>query len=176
MLKLLLAFLLCVLVGQPLTAAAQQPAKVDYMQIFYEGASWLAGREVLHYSPAFRGKTGELVPEDSTKAMSPGAMLFAGPSEMTTTGTLTSVTTEKGTFVPGVNGKMRLQTAADISRQQAAETARFNRSFNLIEARAALARTTLAQALNNTAADGWEVVQMASWGTQGGLVYLLRRR
>lgn len=145
------------------------------MQIFYEGASWLAGREGQHYSPTFRGKTGEFVPEDSTKAMSPGAVLFAGPSGMTTTGTLTSVTTEKGTFVSGANGKMRFQTAADISRQQTAETARFNRSFNLIEARAALARATLAQALNNTAADGWEVVQMASSGTQGGLVYLLRR-
>lgn len=116
MFKLLLTFLLGVLVGRPLTAAAQQPAKAGYMQIFYEGASWLAGHEVLHYSPTFRGKTGGFVPEDSTKAMSPGAVLFAGPSGMTTTGTLTSVTTKKGTFVSGANGKMRLQTAADISR------------------------------------------------------------
>jgi hypothetical protein len=71
---------------------------------------------------------------------------------------------------------MRPQTAADISKQQATEAARLNRSLNLVEARANLARTTLTQALNNAAADGWEVVQMTTWGTQGGLVYLLRRR
>jgi hypothetical protein len=174
--RLLLVLLLGSLVGQPFHAAAQQPAKASYMQIFYEGASWLAGREVLHYSPAFRGKTGELVPEDSTKVVSPGALVFGGPSMVTTTSTLTSVTTEKGTFVPGAGGKMRPQTAADISKQQATEAARLNRSLNLVEARANLARTTLTQALNNAAADGWEVVQMTTWGTQGGLVYLLRRR
>jgi hypothetical protein len=174
--KLLLVFLLGILVGRPLHAAAQQPAKATYMQIFYEGASWLAGREVLHYSPAFRGKTGELVPEDSTKAMSPGAMVLGGLSGVNTTGTLMSVTTDKGTFISGADGKMRPQTAADISKQQAIETARANRVLSLIEARSNLARTTLTQALNKAAADGWEVVQMTAWGAQGGLVYLLRRR
>lgn len=174
--KLLLVFLLGLLVGRPLTVAAQQPAKLGYMQIFYEGANWLAGREVLHYSPAFRGKTGELVLEDSTRILSPGNMVFNAPGEVVTTGMATSVTTEKGTFIPDANGKMRRQTAADITKQQATEVAHLNRSLNLLDARAALARTTLTQALNNAAADGWEVVQMTAWGTQGGLVYLLRRR
>jgi hypothetical protein len=174
--KLLLIFLLGSLVGRPFHAAAQQAAKASYMQIFYEGSSWLAGHEVLHYSPAFRGKTGELVPEDSTKALSPGAMVLGGPSAVNTTIPRMSVTTGKGTFVQGADSKMRPQTAADISNEQAFETARTNRVLNLMAARATLARTTLTQALNNAAADGWEVVQMATWGTQGGLVYLLRRR
>jgi len=51
-----------------------------------------------------------------------------------------------------------------------------NRGLNLLAARATLGRTALTNALNEAAADGWEVVQMTSWGTQGGLVYLLHRR
>jgi hypothetical protein len=173
--RILVPLVFLSLVSQPHTAAAQRPSKTNYMQIFYEGASWMAGREVLHYSPAFRGKTGELVLEDSTKVLSPGAMLFAGLPQGVVTGTVASITTEKGTFVPGADGKMRLQTASDITNKQEADRAHLNRSLNLLETRAGLARTTLTEALNNAAADGWEVVQMTTWGTQGGLVYLLRR-
>lgn len=163
--------------GSCSTQAQTQPAvKITYMQIFYEGSSWLAGREVLHYSPAFRGKTGELVREDSTRAMSPGALVFDGPQTGVTYSATTSVTTEKGTFVRGADGKMRPQTEADLRKERAEENARMNRGLNLIEARATLARTALTTALNEAAADGWEVMQMASWGTQGGLVYLLQRR
>ncbi len=172
--KLSLLLLSTLLTYRPLAATAQQSAKPVYMQIFYEGSNWLAGREVLHYSPAFRGKTGELVREDSTRAMSPGAPIFDGPTTVTS-GSMT-VTTAKGTFVRGTDGKMRLQTDADIQKERAEDNAQMNRGLNLLATRATLARTTLTNALNTVAADGWEVVQMTSWGAQGGLVYLLRRR
>lgn len=174
--KLSLLLLVGILAHRPLAATAQQVAKPAYMQIFYEGSGWFAGREVLHYSPAFRGRAGELVREDSTRTISPGAMVFDGPVETTSTNALESVTTDKGTFVPGENGNMRPQTASDIRKRHLEENARMNRGLNLLEARATLARTALIIALNNAAADGWEVVQMTSWGAQGGLVYLLRRR
>ncbi len=174
--------LITLLAYRPLVATAQKAAKPTYLQIFYEGDNWLAGREVLHYSPAFRGKTGELVREDSTRAVSLGALIFDGPTETVVTNTLESVITDKslitdkGTFVPDENGKMRLLTAADIRKRHLKENAGRNHGINLLATRAALGRTALTNALNEAAADGWEVVQMTSWGAQGGLVYLLRRR
>lgn len=170
----LLLLLISILVYRPLAATAQKVAKPTYMQIFYEGSSWLAGREVLHYSPAFRGKTGELVREDSTRTMSPGALVFDGP--ITVSEGSTTVTTQKGTFTRGSDGNMRLQTDADIQKERAEDKAQMNRGLNLLATRATLGRTALTNALNEAAADGWEVVQMTSWGAQGGLVYLLRRR
>ena len=177
MLKLLLFSIISMLgLGSCSTQAQTQPVvKTTYMQIFYEGSGWLAGRPVLHYSPAFRGKTGELVREDSTRAMSPGALILEGPQTGVTYSATTSVATEEGSFVRGADGKMRPQTEADIRKERAEENARMSRGLNLVEARATLARTALTTALNEAAADGWEVAQMTTWGTQGGLVYLLRR-
>jgi len=173
--KLSFVFLLGGLLSHAHSTLAQQAAKPVYLQIFYEGSGWLAGREVLHYSPAFRGKAGEVIREDSTQAIAPGALVFSGETGVVTS-TMQSVTTEQGTFVRGADGKMRPQTADDIRKRNLEQNARFNRSLSLVETRATMARTALAKALNDTAADGWEVIQMTAWGTQGGLVYLLRRR
>ena len=57
-----LLLLLAILHAVPGCVQASHPPVV-YMQVFFEGPNWLAGREVLHYTPAFRGKTGELVAE-----------------------------------------------------------------------------------------------------------------
>ena len=51
-----------------------------------------------------------------------------------------------------------------------------NKGFRLLEKRSGLARTTLSKALNDAAADGWEVVQMTASGGSGSLVYLLHKR
>lgn len=175
--KLLLAFAILLLAWPPRSVAAQQASPPVYLQIFYEGPGWLAGRALLHYSPAFRGKTEELVSEDSTKAMSPGALVLNFPADGTVyKGKAESVMTTEGSFVPGTDGKMRRQTPADVRTEQAAENARFTRGLNLLDARATLARNTLTKALNAAAADGWEVVQFTAVGTSGGLVYLLKRR
>ncbi|TPG66130.1 hypothetical protein [Hymenobacter nivis] len=165
------------------SAPSPGAAQATYMQIFYEGPGWLAGRRVLAYSPAFRGKTGETVQEtDSTRVLSPGALL--GPqtaeSSVVTTETTTTESTPEGTFVTGPDGQRRQQTAAtqqrEEARQQREEAARFNRGFRMLEKRADLARATLGRALDEAAADGWEVVQMTATGNQGALVYLLQRR
>ncbi len=164
---------LAALIGQPTGAAAQKSAKPVYMQIFYAGTSWLADQPLLHYSPAFRGKVKEIVREDSTRVMAPGALVFDAPYATLES---ESIITGKGTLVRGSDGKMRPQTPADIQKGRLAEKERFSRSFKLLSARAALAHNTLTKALNDAAADGWEVVQVASTGNGGGLVYLLRRR
>jgi len=157
-------------------AQTQVAAKPVYMQIFYEGSQWLSGRQVLSYSPAFRGKQEELVHEpDSIRNISPNAWLM-GPKEPTTTVAYATVATEKGTFIPDSQGRMHLETAADRQRAHQQEQAQLNRGLNLLEARASLGRAALAKALNECANDGWEVVQMTSWGSKDGLVYLLRRR
>ncbi|MGI4866061.1 MAG: hypothetical protein ACRYFZ_19210 [Janthinobacterium lividum] len=146
------------------------------MQVFYEGPNWLAGRRVLSYSPAFRGKTQELVQEsDSTRQLSPSALLM-GPDEPTVTTGYATTTTEKGTFIPDRTGKMHLETPADRQKARQQELAEFNRRFNLLETRADLGKAVLAKALNDAAADGWEVVQLTANGTTGGLIYLLRHR
>ena len=178
----LLAGALLLLLGGCQPAPAQTAAKPAYMQIFYEGANWLAERPLLHYSPAFQGKDNELVPEpDSTKRLSPGSVLFEEPSGqgVATASAVQSVVSSNGqqtNYVQGPDGEMRAQTPADQRQERAREKARFDRQLNLIAERAMLARTTLTNALNAAAADGWEVVQLGRWGEKDGLVYLLRRR
>lgn len=174
---LLLPLLLAILQATP--GCAQKGPPVVYMQIFFEGPSWLAGREVLHYTPAFKGKTGELVAEgDDTRELSPGRFL-QGPPRTSYSSSSTSgitVTTEKGTFVTDSSGKTHQQTEDDIRKERQAEQETMNRGLQLLEKRARLAREALTKTLNEAAADGWEVVQMTASGTPGGLVYLLRKR
>ena len=172
----LIAAALVALMSQPTAIAAQQLAKPVYMQIFYQGTGWLADQPLLCYSPAFRGRTRELVQEDSTRAIAPGASVFDAPAEGMVQHGETSITTTEGTFVPDGKGRMRPQTSVDLKKQRLAEKARFSRSFNLLNARATLAYSTLTNALNEAATDGWEVVQIASTGNGGGLVYLLQQR
>jgi hypothetical protein len=158
-------------------AAAQKAPAGTYMQIFYEGPSWVAGRRVLAYSPAFRGKTQELVQEtDSTRNISPNWLMRNSTESATITTYATTVTTEKGTYISDGNGKSHLETPAERQQARQRDAARFNRTFRLLETRADLGRAVLTKALNEAAADGWEVVQLAPTGTQGGLVYLLKRR
>lgn len=175
MLKSLFASLVLTAVLGPQHAAAQEAVPGVYLQIFYEGPNWQAGRRVLAYSPAFRGKTQEMVPEtDSTRELSPNGLLgHAGPVSQTGYAT---VTTEKGTFIPDKNGKMHPETPADRQQARQREAAQFNTGMRMLESRADLGRAALTKALNEAAADGWEVVQLAATGSSGSLVYLLRRR
>lgn len=118
----LLAGAMLLLVGGCQSAPAQTAAKPAYRQVFYEGANWLAGRPLLHYSPAFQSKSAELVPEpDSTKRLSPGALLF---DELSGQGVVTTATT--------------VQTVGSGNEQQ----------LTWLAARSTLARTTLTTTLN----------------------------
>ena len=154
-------------------AAAQKAPAGTYMQIFYEGPNWIAGRRVLAYSPAFRGKTQELVQEtDSTRELSPNGMMGNEASATT----YATVINENGTFVPDKNGKTHLETPAERQKARQREAVQFNLGMRMLETRADLGRAVLTKALNEAAADGWEIVQLAPTGAQGGLVYLLKRR
>ena len=159
--------------------SAEKTAAPSYMQIFYEGPGWLSGRWVLVYSPAFRGKTEMVVAEpDSVRRVSPnGFMEGAGDDTgARTTTSYATVSTEKGTFIPDRNGKMHLETAAERRLTRQRELAQQNRTLKLQETRTDLGKAALLNALNEAAADGWQVVQLAPTGSQGGLVYLLQRK
>lgn len=157
-------------------ASAHKAATAIYMQIFYEGPGWLSGRRVLSYSPAFHGKTEELVQEpDSVRQLAPDALLDGGTGQLATT-TYATVSTGQGTLLPDANGKMHPETATDRRLAQQRATAQRNRLRKLTEMRSDLAKTALTNALNEAAAAGWEVVQLAPSGSPGGLVYLLRHR
>ena len=176
--SLLLPLFLLLTISQVAPGCTQrgQPPVV-YMQVFFEGPNWLAGREVLHYMPAFKGKTGELVAEGAdTRELSPMQILRM-PTQITQSGSgRTTVTTDKGTFITDANGKTHRQTEEEIRKENQAEQDNINRGFQLLEKRARLAHEALTEALNEAAADDWEVVQMTASGTPGGLVYLLRKR
>ena len=178
--KLLPLFLLFFVAAlHPGRSAAQASAngRMVYMQIFYEGPNWLAGHEVLQYSPAFKGKTGELVAEgEDTRQLSPGSYLEGSGRTTQASSSTTTVTTEKGTFITDRTGKTHRQTDEDVRKADQEETDMLNKGFKLLEKRGGLARATLSKALNDAAADGWEVVQMTAAGGSGSLVYLLRKR
>ena len=136
----------------------------------------MAGRRVLAYSPAFRGKTQEVVQEiDSTRQLSPNGLMMGTDASVTITSYAT-VTTDKGTFISDGNGKSHLETPAERQLARQREAAQFNLGMRMLETRAELSRAVLTKALNEAAADGWEVVQVAPTGTSGSLVYLLKRR
>jgi len=162
--------LLLALLVQACSLPVQPTGKAAYMQIFYDGSNWLSGQPLVHYSPVFRGKTGETVTEpDSIRRVSPGAT-FLGPDENVTR---TSVFTGQAY---GPDSELSAQELAQKRQERKRESAQLRRGLNLMDARAALGRETLVRALNEAAADGWEVVQMAPSGGPGTLVYLLRRR
>lgn len=170
-----LFLLLALLRAAPGCAQTTQPPVV-YMQLFFNGPNWLAGREVLHYTPAFRGRTGELVAEGAdTRAISPMGLMEGSAQTLYSSGGSTT-TTSQGTFITDANGKSHRQTEEDIRKERQAEQDNLNRGLQLLEKRVRLAHELLTKALNEAAADGWEVVQMTTSGTSGGLVYLLRKR
>ena len=170
---LLLPFFALLMAWQPAHGQAQTAGTSTYMQIFFAGASWLPGQEVLHYSPAFKGKTGETIVEPDDARLNQSQ----SPSQPTQSNRIAStVTTERGTFATDGNGKTRQLTDDEIKQRKQQSTDGFANTIQLMEKRGNLARAALAKALNDVAADGWEVVQMTAYGGPGSLVYLLRKR
>jgi len=150
------------LIAQACSSPVQPTGKATYMQIFYDGPNWLSGQPLVHYSPAFRGKAGETVAEpDSIRRVSPGAT-FLGPDENVTR---TSVFTGQAY---GPDSELSAQELAQKRQERKREATQLRRGLNLMETRAALGRNALIQALNEAAADGWEVVQVAPSGVGVG--------
>jgi hypothetical protein len=174
------AILLVALVAFVSTACSgQTAARGEYMHLFFVGPNWYAGHGVVQYSPAFKGKTEELVAEtEDTRLLSPNGFMSRPRTTTTSSSTesATVITTDRGTFVQEPNGSQHRQTAADLAKEAKQEAELIDKGLRLQEKRSNLARAALSKALNAVAADGWEVVQMTAYGTQGGLVYLLKKR
>ena len=171
---LLLPLFALLMAWQPAHGQAQTAGTSTYMQIFFVGASWLSGQEVLHYSPAFRGKTGETIIETDNDLRPSQSQSSGQPTQSNRIAS--TVTTERGTFATDGNGKTRQLTDEEIKQRKQQSTDGFASTIQLMEKRGNLARAALAKALNDAAADGWEVVQMTAYGGPGSLVYLLRKR
>ena len=174
------------------SASSDAAGPQAYMQILYMGPNWTPGHPVLFYSPAFRGKHGEqLIDTDSTLEIAPNAGLRNGPTDTTTTVTISSsdsipennisVVTDQGHLNPRYAAAHRLRRQREMAserRDNARELRQLNRVLRLRQKRLQLSQNALTQALNEAAADGWEVTQMLNYGNndQGVLLYLLRRR
>ncbi|MEJ7663212.1 MAG: hypothetical protein WKG07_28570 [Hymenobacter sp.] len=73
--------------------------------------------------------------------------------------TQTTTSTGKGTFITAPDGKTRPYTVADARQEETRKNATMLRYTQMVSGYAETARNTLTQALNEAAADGWEVVK-----------------
>jgi len=177
--KLCALLLAILLTSVPKASLGQTAARGEYMHLFFVGPNWYAGHGVVQYSPAFKGKTEELVAEtEETRQLSPNGFLSRLPTTTYSSSaeTATVITTDRGTFVQEPDGSQHRQTTADLAKANQKEAEIIDKALRLQEKRSNLARAALSKALNALAADGWDVVQMTAYGTQGGLVYLLKKR
>lgn len=154
---------------------AQQAGK--YMQLFYYGPQAALTGPVGRFSPAFKSKSEiKLVNQDEyIKQMSSLSTLsFSGGSSQAESVMTTS--TDSGETFLTVNGKRLTPAETDKyhkeqdARNKVAREAYSNRISQQVE----IVTNELSKALNEAAADGWEVTQMASL-PNGGLVYLMRK-
>ncbi|MBT9394713.1 hypothetical protein KLP40_16195 [Hymenobacter sp. NST-14] len=174
--------LLCLLVVGTHAAVAQSKVAYQYMQLFYYGSKTMAG-PVGHFSPALRGQT-DIALASPTAYMKLITARMEGPS----------ATTQLQADTDTASGERVALTVIDLTkmtpaqRKQYAEQERKREEQEQLERRQNLeefARLTtdhtkaltdkVTQSLNAAAADGWEVVQMSSFGAEGGVVYLLRK-
>lgn len=192
--KLLCGLLLGCAACQP-SATSGAAGSQAYMQILYAGPNWSPGHPVLFYSPAFRGKNNELVADtDSTLEVAPTANLLDSAVDTTTAVVVANsdsvdfipendfrVFTDQGRLNPryvAAHRANRQRQIAQERRDNAQELRSANRRLRLRQQRLQLSQDALTTALNQAAADGWEVVQMLNYGNsdQGVLLYLLKKR
>jgi thiol:disulfide interchange protein len=165
--KKLLTFLLLFAALNEFSASVQAQSTVSkpytYMQIFFNGPAVSSGFAFMSFSPAFHNQTDVKLDEPSI------VDTVIGPSSTSTTQTdknqlieVRSVDTQDPKY------KAEAKERREKYRQQVEKQlkARDDRSQKM--------RTTLTKALNDAAAEGWEVVQMSAYG-DNGLAYLLRR-
>jgi hypothetical protein len=167
--------LLVVGLSQVTPVRAQQVGQ--YMQLFYYGpqAGLITG-PIGRFSPAFKGKAEiKLAQQDEyNKQFSP----FPIPSLPTGKQQAESMVTdmESGETVVTVNGKRLSSAEAEKYRkdQRAREKASQDAYLSKLSQYAEAVTSEISKSLNEAAADGWEVVQMASL-PNSGLVYLMRK-
>jgi hypothetical protein len=131
-----------------------QKAGTQYMQIFYSGAQNPMG-PVIRFSPEFKGQKAVSLaqPDEYMK------MFFPEPQYE---GKVQETRADGSVYIDGVKQK----ETTDQEKQA--------NHMRIISEHTDNITGLLSKALNEAAADGWEVVEMAALD-KGGLVYLLRK-
>ncbi|GAB2474041.1 hypothetical protein GCM10011375_24970 [Hymenobacter qilianensis] len=129
------------------------------MQIFYHGTKSFPGSAYMSFAPAFRNQTDIRLNEpDLTRATANSNL---GKSDQIVE-------------VRATNGKDDPKLKVAEQEQQKEQQSSLATMIKKQEERGQKMRAQLMVSLNEAASEGWEVVQMSSYG-DGGLVYLLRR-
>ncbi|AIZ64785.1 hypothetical protein PK28_15885 [Hymenobacter sp. DG25B] len=137
--------------GRP---ALAQKAGTQYMQIFYSGAQNPMG-PVIRFSPEFKGqKEVSLAQPDEYMKM------FFGESEYV--GKVQETRADGSVYIDGIKQK-------ETTSQEKQDNV-----MRIMSEHMDNVTGLLSKALNEAAADGWEVVEMAAQ-EKGAMVYLLRK-
>ncbi|WP_303310173.1 hypothetical protein [Hymenobacter sp. BT730] len=152
-----------------------QKASTQYMQIFYSGSQTTIG-PVIRFSPEFKAQKEVSLakPDEFMKLHSPTSGLLAEPGQIIeATVTTTHVDGDGNTYI---DGKKQTSQQLEKLRKQGndEQMSRVNEYARIVSEHNDNVTSLLSKALNDAAADGWEVVEMASI-QNGGLVYLLRK-
>jgi uncharacterized membrane-anchored protein len=151
-------------------AQAQQAGK--YMQLFYYGSQAALAGPVGRFSPALKGRSEIRLPNQDEYMN----QLSSTATSPLSNGVIETSSMDSRGIVQTVNGKP--VTAAEGEKykkdREAREKAAREDYFNKLLKHSADVTNELSKALNEAAADGWEVTQMAAL-PNGGLVYLMRK-
>lgn len=154
---------------------AQQAGK--YMQLFYYGPQAALTGPVGRFSPAFKGKSEiKLANQEEYVKQMMSLSTLSLPSGVVQAESVETTSLDSGETFLTVNGK-RLTKAEEEkykkdrdAKDKAARDAYYTKVSQQVEN----VTNELSKALNEAAAYGWEVTQMASL-PNGGLVYLMRK-
>ncbi|QIL77299.1 hypothetical protein [Hymenobacter sp. HDW8] len=152
----------------PYLARAQTaPTKAyTYMQVFYYGPKTSPGFAFMSFTPAFHNQTEVRLDEPSI-AEAMFSPLLGEPQKAE----VVEVTTD----IDDLEAKYKdPKYRAAMKKRQDKEKQEFEKQIKALEGRGQKMRDTLIKTLNAATTEGWEVVQMSSYG-DSGLTYLLRR-
>lgn len=175
----ILIFFLLLLSTQ--AAFAQSKPAYQYMQLFYYGGKTMAG-PIGHFSPALRGQT-DIALSSPTAYMKFITARMDGPSATTQLQANTDTAADDRvaltvidlTKMTPAQRKQHLEQERKREQQEQLERQQNLEKFTRLTTDHTKALTDrVTQSLNAAAEDGWEVVQMSSFGTDG-VVYLLRK-
>ena len=168
--------LLCLLILSTHAAVAQSKGTYQYMQLFYYGSKTMAG-PIGHFSPALRGQS-DIALSSPTGYMKLVTARMDGPMEpmemQEDTATASAGVIDLTKMTPAQRKQYSEQERKRGKQEQLERQQNLAKFARLTSDHTKILTDKVTQSLNAAAEDGWEVVQMSSFGTDG-VVYLLRK-
>ena len=135
------------------------------MQIFYYGPKTTPGFAFMSFTPSFHNQTDVRLDEPGLYNSMFGPVLPEG----TQTATAEVFDIDDQT---AKNKDPKYKAAMKVRQEK--DKQNYEKGIKSLEERGQKMRDTLMKTLNTATTEGWEIVQMSSYG-DSGLVYLLRR-